>query len=174
MPYPAPVTTTLHPCDQVGLEFLDSAANRFSNSIDLNITPEQLFEVLADAAAWPRWAKVITGVEWTTPEPRGVGTMRTVSMRGGLLGAEEFLAWEEHTLLAFRFNEASEKRIKAFAERYDVVPTAQGCRMTWTLALEVTGAARFTLAPSKPLLDAGFRWFLRNLRRYTDERFTTT
>ncbi|KRB73959.1 hypothetical protein ASE01_18330 [Nocardioides sp. Root190] len=163
----------LHPCDHVGLDFIDSAANRFSNSVDLAITPEQLFEVLADADSWPRWAKVITDVEWTTAPPRGIGTMRTVTMRGGLVGAEEFIAWDEHTMLAFRFNEASEKRIRAFAERYDVVATPEGCRLTWTLALEVSGVARFTLAPSKPLLNAGFRKFLRNLRRYTDERYAS-
>lgn len=165
------MATALHPCDPVDLAWIDAAPHRFTNSVDLAITPAQLFEVLADAAAWPRWAKAITKVEWTTPEPRGVGTRRTVSMRGGLVGAEEFLAWEEHRLMAFRFNEASEKRIKAFAERYDVVATADGCRLTWTLALEVTGAARVTLAPSRPLMGAGFRWFLRNLRAYTDERF---
>lgn len=162
---------TLHPCERVGLDFIDTAPNRFANSVDLAITPQQLFEVLADADSWPHWAKVITQVDWTTPTPRGVGTLRTVTMRGGLIGAEEFLAWEEHTMLAFRFNEASEKRIRAFAERYDVVATPGGCRLTWTLALEVAGAARFTLAPSRPVLNLGFRWFLRNLRRYTDERF---
>lgn len=165
------MASSLHACDLVDLAWIDSAPHRFVNSVDLAITPAQLFEVLADATAWPRWAKAITDVTWTTPAPRGAGTMRTVTMRGGLVGAEEFLAWEEHTLLAFRFNEASEKRLKAFAERYDVVPTPGGCRLTWTLALEVTGAARVTLAPSRPLLDAGFRWFLRNLRAYTDERF---
>ncbi len=161
----------LHPCDPVDLAWIDTAPHRFAQSVDLAITPAQLFEVLGDANAWPRWAKAITKVEWPTPAPRGVGTMRTVSIGGGLVGAEEFLAWEEHSLLAFRFNQASEKRIKAFAERYDVVPTPGGCRLTWTLALEVTGAARITLAPSRPLLGAGFRWFLRNLRTYTDERF---
>lgn len=161
----------LHACDRVGLDFIDHAPHRFANSVDLAISPAELFEVLADAEAWPRWAKVITGVRWDTPAPRGVGTMRTVTMRGGLVGSEEFLAWDEHRLLAFRFNEASEKRIAAFAERYDVVPTPEGCRLTWTLAMDVTGVARFTLAPTKPLLNAGFRWFLKNLRTYTDERF---
>ncbi len=164
-------TPTLHPCDPVGLDYIDQARHRFVNGVDLVITPEQLFEVLADASAWPRWAGVITDVAWTTPAPRGVGTRRTVTMRGGLVGDEEFLAWEEHRLLAFRFNAASERRIRAFAERYDVVPTPQGCHLTWTLALDVSGAARFTLAPSKPLLHLGFRRFLRNLRRYTDERY---
>ncbi|MDR7086693.1 carbon monoxide dehydrogenase subunit G [Aeromicrobium panaciterrae] len=165
------MTSALHPCDRVGLDFVDSAPNRFANSVELNITPEQLFEVLADADSWPRWAKVITNVEWTTPEPRGVGTTRLVTMRGGLLGSEEFLGWDEHTMMAFRFNEASEKRIKAFAERYDIVPTASGCTLTWTLALEVTGIARHTLGVSKPVLNATFRRFLKNLRKYTDERY---
>ncbi|TYL55820.1 SRPBCC family protein [Nocardioides sp. BGMRC 2183] len=163
--------TSLYPCARVDLDFIDTAPHRFSNSVDLAVSPEQLFEVLADADSWPKWASVITRVDWTTPPPRGVGTKRTVTMRGGLLGAEEFLAWEEHTMLAFRFNEASEKRIRAFAERYDVVPTHEGCRLTWTLALEVTGFAKVTLTPSRPLLDLGFRRFLKNLRRYTDERY---
>ena len=165
------MTAALHPCDHVGLDFVDSAPNRFVNTVDLNITPEQLFEVLADAESWPHWAKAITNVEWTTPEPRGVGTTRLVTMRGGLLGSEEFIGWDEHTMMAFRFNEASEKRIKAFAERYDVVETPSGCRLTWTMAMEVTGVARYTLAPSKPVLNATFRRFLKNLRKYTDARF---
>lgn len=167
-------TPTMYECERVGLDFIDSAPNRFSNSVELNITPEQLFEVLADADSWPQWAKVITKVEWLTPEPRGVGTARKAFMLGGLAGVEEFIAWDEYTKIAFRFNEASEKRIKAFAERYDIVPTDNGCRLTWILALEVTGVARFTLAPSKPLLNLGFRRFLKNLRRYTDERFADT
>mgnify|MGYP006357626257 FL=1 len=165
------MTADLHPCDRVGLDFVDSAPSRFANSVELNITPQQLFEVLADADSWPRWAKVITNVEWTTPEPRGVGTTRLVTMRGGLLGSEEFLAWDEHRMMAFRFNEASEKRTKAFAERYDAVATDTGCRLTWTMAMEVTGVARHTLGLSKPVLNATFRRFLKNLRTYTDERY---
>ncbi len=161
----------MHPCVRVTADFVDQAPYRFSNSVDLAITPEQLFEVLADASAWPRWAKVIKKVTWTTPEPRDVGTTRTVDMVGGLVGAEEFLVWEPYTQLAFRFNESSEKTIRAFAERYDVVGTTSGCRLTWTMALDVTGPARFTMRPSRPLLNLGFRWFLRKLRSYTDKRY---
>jgi uncharacterized protein YndB with AHSA1/START domain len=161
----------MYPCDRVGVDFVDNAPHRFSNSVDLAITPEQLFEVLADADAWPRWAKVITRVTWTSPEPRGVGTTRTVDMLGGLVGDEEFLVWEPPTQLAFRFNQASEKTIRAFAERYDVIGTPTGCRLTWTLALDVTGPARFTMRPGRPLLNLGFRFFLRKLKGYSAERF---
>jgi hypothetical protein len=168
------VSAKLHPCEKVGMDFVDSAPYRFANTVDLRITPEQLFEVFADAEAWPRWAKVITHVEWTSPLPPAVGTTRDVTMRGGLAGSEEFLLWEPHTRMGFRFNEASENRIRAFAERYDVVATATGCRLTWTLALDVVGAAKVTMPLARPVNNLAFRWFLRNLRRYTDERFGVT
>lgn len=165
--------TILHPCDKVGMEFVDTAPHRYANSVDLAITPRQLFEVFADAEAWPRWAKVITGVEWTSPLPPGVGSTRRVHMRGGLVGTEEFLLWEPGTRMGFRFNQASEKSIRAFAERYDVVETAEGCRLTWTLALDVAGPGRFFMPVSGLASNLAFRWFLRNLRRYTAERFAS-
>jgi hypothetical protein len=161
----------MHPTAHVGIDFVDTAPHRYVNSVDLAITPEQLFEVLGDADAWPRWASVITKVVWTTPEPRGVGTRRTVTMRGGLVGDEEFLAWQPPTMMSFRFNEASTRTVKAFAERYDVVATPEGCRLTWTLALDVRGPSRLGMPLGKPLMNAAFGRFLKNLRKYTDERF---
>src|SRR3569833_3729973 len=83
--------TTMYPCERVDLNWIKTAPFRFSNSVDLAITPEQLFDVLADAESWPQWAKVITGVPWTSPKPYGVGTTRTVNMLGGLVGGEEVL-----------------------------------------------------------------------------------
>ena len=165
------MASSLHPCEKVGVDFVDTAPYRFSNSVDLTITPEQLFEVMADADAWPRWAKVITRVTWTSPPPYGAGTTRTVNMRGGLVATEEFLVWEPHTTIAFRFNEASEKTIRAFAERYDIIRTDTGCRMTWNLSLDVEGVAKRTMPLAKPLNNLAFKWFLRNLRRYTDSRY---
>lgn len=161
----------MHPSRLVDLDFVETARHRYVNSVDLAITPEQLFEVLEDAEAWPRWAKVITKVTWTTPPPRDVGTRRVVHMRGGLIGDEEFLLWQPPTQMAFRFNESSEKTVQAFAERYDVVRTTAGCRLTWILALEVAGPSRFLVPAGKPVMNLVFRWFLRRLRRYTEERF---
>ena len=39
--------TTLHPCRPVGLDYLESAPTVFTNSVDIALTPDQLFEVLA-------------------------------------------------------------------------------------------------------------------------------
>ncbi len=117
--------TKMFPCEPVDVSFIETAPYRFTNSVDLAITPEQLFEVLADAESWPRWANVITKVAWTSPEPRGVGTTRVVDMRGGIVGDEEFLIWEPLRRMAFRFNECSTTAVAAFAEDY---PFLQLCR----------------------------------------------
>lgn len=163
-----------HPCQRVDLGFVDTAPFRFVSNIDLNISPEQLFEVLADETSWPRWASVITNVTWTSPEPRGVGTTRTVDMRGGITGEEEFLAWEPFTHMAFRFNESTTSSITAFAEDYRVVPTAQGCHLTWVMAMQPNGlAGRWGMTLGRPVMGWLFQRFLFNLRRYTDERFGT-
>lgn len=164
----------MFPCERVSVSFTETAPYRFTNSVDLAITPEQLFEVLADAESWPLWASVITKVTWTSPEPRGVGTTRTVDMHGGIVGDEEYLVWEPFTRMAFRFNKCSTKAVAAFAEDYRVELIPAGCRMTWTLAQQPVGPAKLAMFVVQPLLNLTFRRFLSNLRRYTDTRFATT
>ncbi|OBJ10087.1 hypothetical protein A5624_16565 [Mycobacterium sp. 1482292.6] len=162
----------MFPCERVDLNFIDSAPFVFSNSVDLAITPEQLFEVLSDAGSWPRWAKVITKVTWTSPEPRGVGTTRVVEMRGGIVGNEEFLAWEPFTHMAFRFNECSTRSVAAFAEDYRVQVIPGGCRLTWTMAQKPAGPVKPAMVVVGPLLNLALRRYLRNLRSYTDSLAT--
>ena len=62
--------------------------------------------------------------------------------------------------MAFRFNDASTGSIAAFAEDYRVVPTAEGCNLTWVLG--------------RPVMARMFQRFLHNLRDYTDKRYATT
>ena len=163
-----------HPCERVDLTFIADAPFRFVSSVDLNITPKQLFEVLGDAESWPHWATVITKVTWTSPEPRGVGTTRTVHMRGGITGDEEFLAWEPHSHMAFRFNESTSNTIAAFAEDYRVVETAEGCQLTWVMAMKPAGiAGRLGMEIGRPVMSWLFQRFLHNLDRYSRQRFST-
>ena len=125
----------------------------------------------SDAEAWPVWAKAITKVTWTSPEPRDVGTTRIVHMRGGIVAYEEFLAWEPGRHMVFRFNECSMRAVAAFAEDYRVEPAPGGCRLTWTMAWKTSGRSRRLMAATGPVMNLTLRWFLANLRRYTDTRF---
>ena len=120
-------------CEPVGVDFIDSAPFRFVSKVDLAIKPEQLFEVFSDETSWPRWATLITNVEWTSPKPYGVGTTRTVTMRGHIVGDEEFIGWEPFSYMAFRFNTSTSNMLSAFAEGYTVEETADGAVLHTTL-----------------------------------------
>lgn len=159
--------TTMHPCRHVGLDWLCSAPSVFTNSVDIALSPEELFGVLARADTWPRWASVITDVEYTSPEPHGVGTTRVVTMHGGIVGDEEFLAWEPGRHLAFRFNASSTSALAAFLEDYRIEPTPTGCRLTWTLAQELSGPSKVFAPLTGAVSNLVFRRFLRNLQRLT-------
>jgi carbon monoxide dehydrogenase subunit G len=159
------VSKKLHPCQQVGVDWLERAPLRFSNDIDVALTPDDLFGVLARADPWPRWATVITHVEYTSPEPHGVGTTRIVTMRGGMVADEEFLAWEPGRQLAFRFTSSATKSLGAFVENYRLEPIAGGTRMTWELGMELAGPSKVLSPLTRPVTDAVFRRFLRNLQR---------
>jgi hypothetical protein len=171
-----------YPCEPVGLDFIDNAPFRFVSKVDLAITPEQLFEVLSDETSWPHWATVITNVEWTSAPPYDVGTTRTVTMRGHITGAEEFLAWEPFSHMAFRFNTSTSNAISAFAEAYTVTKTTEadvaagaapgGCHLTWVMAMKPRGlAGELGMKLSSPVMGWLFQRFLHNLRRYTDTRY---
>jgi hypothetical protein len=66
----------MRPLRKVDSDFVETAPLHFSNSVDLAITPEQLFEMFEDAESWPRWVSSLTKVIWTSPQPFGPGTTR--------------------------------------------------------------------------------------------------
>jgi hypothetical protein len=76
--------------------------------------------------------------------------------------------------MAFRFNEASSGTIAAFAEDYRVVRTADGCHLTWVMAMKPKGlAGRIGMTLGRPVMARMFQKFRYNLRDYSDKRFAT-
>lgn len=156
-------------CEKVGLEFFDEARWCFRAHEILRASPERVFEVFQDGPSWPRWALPITDVEWTSPFPLEVGSTRTVSMVGGLVGREEFIAWDPPRRMAFRFDEVSRPGVAAFAEDYRVHGLSDGRSLVeWAMAMEPEGAGARTFPATAPLLGAGVRFMLRRFRRYVE------
>lgn len=161
----------MYPCESVDLSSLERPT--FRNGIDLAVTPDQAFEVLADADAWPQWLPALKKVTWTSPDPKGVGTTRTVQMGGGIVANAEFIAWEPARRMTFRFHECSHKGFAAFIEDYQIQPTTAGCRLTWTVTIKSTGLTHMAASLARPTIDFALDRFLGRLRRYTDARFAT-
>lgn len=123
-------------CEKVGLEFFETAPTKYTAAQEMTATPEQIFAAFLDADAWVEWAMPITKVVWTSGFPIEVGSTRDVHMRGGIVGHEEFIAYEHGVRMAFRFNESSKEGIQAFAEDYQVTDLGGGrCRVEWVMAI---------------------------------------
>ncbi|MEZ5238737.1 MAG: SRPBCC family protein [Microthrixaceae bacterium] len=158
-----------HVCEKVGPEYLDEARWRFDAHEIVAATPERVFDVFRDAAAWPRWAPPITSVEWTCAFPLEVGSTRTVTMVGDLVGHEEFITWDPPREMAFRFNEVSRPGVSAFAERYRVHDLGDGRSLVeWTMAMTPDGPGARVFPLTAPVLGAAVRYMLGRLRRHVE------
>jgi carbon monoxide dehydrogenase subunit G len=162
----------MHPCRDVGLDFVEHAPFRYVAEVTVRATPEQIFEVFEDAEAWVVWALPIQKVEWTSPKPFGVGTTRTVSMTGGMVGDEIFIAWERGRRMAFRFTAASMPGVGAFAEDYQVTELGdRRCRVRWVMALEPTGANAVVMRFTGWMVGFGLQFMLGRFRSYVETRY---
>ena len=165
--------TKRHECRKVGLDFLDQTKNVFKAEEIVHATPEQIFEVFEDAHAWTVWAMPIQNVEWTTPKPFGVGTTRTVSMMGGMVGYEEFIAWKRGERMAFTFVACSEESVDSFLEDYRVTDLGDGtCRAEWYMALETKGFSAKMMWLTRPMMRAANRWMFRRFKHYVEAHAT--
>ncbi|WP_123029273.1 SRPBCC family protein [Mycolicibacterium stellerae] len=163
----------MYPCERVGLELIESARFRSTNSVDLNVTPSQLWQVLEDAESWPRWS-MLTKMTWISPRPYQVGSTRAIEMRGGARAVEEVIAWHPQSHLAFRMNQISEGIAGASVEEHRIEATAQGCRLTWTLAHDPKDPPLLDKLIAKRVMNHQYRQYLAKLRQYTDSRFGRT
>ncbi len=155
-------------CDKVADEWIDTAPVRLVNRVVVDASPERIWAALEDADMWPRWATVITHVEWTSERPFGVGTTRTVTMRGGMTGYEEFIAWDPHRRMSFRFNEASMNGVRAFAERYTIDPAPGGTSVEWVMAMQPSGASKLVVPLTRVPMRLMFGRMLRRFGRLLD------
>ena len=162
-------------CDRVELAWIDRAPVRLVNSVEIAATPDRIWAALEDASAWPRWASVITGVQWTSAPPFGVGTTRTVTMRGRMTAFERFIAWEPHRVMAFRFDAATMDGVSAFAERYDIEPVDDGrTRVTWVMAMAPKGVSKVIVPATRVPMQRLFGRFLRTFARLVEAEYART
>lgn len=112
----------------VGPEFLADSKKASTRSRVLPFPADVVFRSLKDGEAWTRWLP-LTKVTWTSPEPFGVGTTRTVEIGANHVD-EYFYAWDEGRLMAF-YGTAATLPISALAEEYRVEPKGEGCELIW-------------------------------------------
>ena len=144
-------------CRTVDLAFLDSAPIRFVNEVEINASPERVFEIFEDGESWPKWFRDIVKVEWTSSKPFGVGTTRTVTLKT-MTVYEKFIAWDPGKRFTFYFTGTSLPIAHAFCEDYQLEALSNGrTKFTYIVAFE----PRLLIKMSGPI----GRWIFGNMFR---------
>jgi hypothetical protein len=161
-------------CRAVELDFLDSAGWRFENVVQLDATSGEVFDIFTDGESWPTWFGGIKRVVWTSPEPKDVGTTRTVELSVTPLSVtvyERFLAWDPGQRFTFRFEGVSLPLFDAGIEDYQLESLSGGrCRLTYTVCLDPTTAVRLSGPVTRPLFARMFRTGALGLQSYVAGR----
>jgi hypothetical protein len=165
----------MYPMDDINLNFIHNTKFSFTANVDLDCTPEQLFEVFQDPVSWTVWAGAIQKVEWTSPQPFGIGTTRTVSMAGGMEGYEEFIAWDPGKHMAFKFTQSNKNSVTAFGEDYIVTDLGNGrCHLQWTMAMAPRGASTAIMTLFKSVMGWYVQKQANNLGKYITKNVPQT
>ena len=152
-------------CKPAEPAFFDRAPWRFVNEVELNRTPDRVFAVFEDAASWPKWFKGIKRVEWTTPQPFGVGTTRTVTLDSVVF--ERFFRWEPGRRFSFDFAAASAPLFNSFAEDYLLEPLAGGrTRFTYTVGIDPGFLLQVTAPIARKNFESMFKGGALGLQRF--------
>ena len=129
---------------KVDAGFALSGANQHTIRQPINAPAAAVFSWLEDGPAWSEWLGI--DVEWTSPQPFGVGTTRTVTANGMVI-EEYFLAWVKDRQMGFRFDRVSLPAIGAMSEDWTIEPIDDArCELQWSFAVEGRGRAGGVLA----------------------------
>lgn len=138
-----------HPLRHEDLTFPGRAPIRVVQEVELTATPEEVWPLVADAAAWPGWFTGMTAAHYTTPEPHGVGSLRWVEV-AGLKVSEQVLAFDVAACFAFTVIEADRPGLRAMVEVVTLASSATGTTVRYEQAVEPAGWLR----PLTPVLRA--------------------
>ena len=135
-------------------------------SADSSAPPEQVWELLADATSWQRWAGPMVFRSWWEREgeqaPGGVGAVRRLGMRGAS-SREEIVAYDPPRHLAYIW---PTRIVRGYRADVHLEPVGGGTHIVWTGSFTPTA-----LGPA-PVMLRFFRMtvggFARRLAAYAE------
>jgi hypothetical protein len=158
------------PCRPAGLDEVGAEPYAYRTEAVLPCSPAALLDVFEDPKSWPVWAVGIKKVEWTSPQPYGVGTTRTVTFADGTEVYERFIAWERGREMAFVLEGLTNPIFESFGERYTVRDVGGGrCHLVWTVVYAPGGGFARAHPWVKPAMRLAFKLYLYRLRRYVEK-----
>ncbi len=145
--------TRWYPLAESDDDFLRSTGIRFAHTVEVPVPPDRVWEAFSADDALVSFTRAITGADWTSPRPFGIGTTRTVTVgQGAAALRERFYRWDEGSRMTFSVEAANRPGFRRFAEDVALEPIDGGTRFTWTFAVEPAPWLAPVLKMSRPLL----------------------
>jgi Polyketide cyclase / dehydrase and lipid transport len=150
---------------QEDLSFLTHAPIRQVHRGQVALPVDRVFAGLADhPESWPDWLSPARGCHYEGAPPHGLGTIRHLSLCGGIRARERILAWDVNERLAYRVEEVNAPGVRAFLEEWTLAPVARDrTQLQWLLAVDCTRPLALLLQASRRPLDHIFREGTRRL-----------
>lgn len=119
-------------------EFLKDARWKFTNAVELEASPEEIFAIFQDRDKWQKWYSEIKEVQWDEAGPVRVGSLRTDTFSstffatllcGTLLMQKSIIGFESNNYLTMRLDATNRPTFlfcNAFVEHFEVNLLANG------------------------------------------------
>lgn len=133
------------------LAWLDQAEISLVFTGEIQATPDQVFEVLADHHRWPEWFSPVKSVTNVGPAS-GVGARRRVQVPP-LTVDESFVAWDKPHRYTFTITAISLPVVTRMAEDWQLSETPGGTHVTNIIAADLPRWAR----PFRAIIRIGMR-----------------
>lgn len=142
--------------------YAETAPFRADGVATFRATPEEVWAVILDYPAWPRWFAGVTSCRATSDPSTGVGSTRRVSLVGpGSKIDERFIAWDDGERWAFTATDATPGLWRCLVERILIEDLGDGrCQVTYRMAFEPSWWMRPVAGPFRKAME-------RNLAKAT-------
>lgn len=154
--------------------FFETAPMNYRIDVTLPVSPEDAWAEFTRQNTLD-WCRVLKSVRYTSPEPYGVGTTRSIALAPAFATMEEnFFIWDEnaqtHTYRhAFHGVRGSMPGVKRFGELTEVSPAEHGCRLVWLFGIDLSGRALPSWL-SSPISNGAFGTVKTDTVKYFSER----
>lgn len=153
-----------YPLRHVDDAFLQDAPLVVRSTVRLEADPHAVWEVLGSDEMWS-WLPVIDRLEWQTPRPHAVDSIRRLRLGRFVTLDEEFYRWDVDRRATFRVTGQSRRVLDGLVEDFLLEPVDGGTALTWTMAAAPIKGGRLPLGLLAPLLRPGNALALGGIRK---------
>lgn len=143
-----------YPLRHVDDAFLQDAPLVVSSTVQLQADPSRVWAALGSDEMWS-WLPVVDRLEWRSPKPYEVGSIRRLRLGKLVTVDEEFYRWDVDRRATFRVVGQSRKVLDALIEDFVLVPKDGGTALTWTMAVSPLKGRGLPLGLLAPVLKPG-------------------